>query len=64
MAITPTKPNKNTATITNSNKGMDNMTWEDADTTWEDADFTWDNPKIIVSKNNKNSASLTQPAKN
>lgn len=61
--LTPTKPSKNSAAVSLEDKGMDEKSWDDADHSWNDADYPWDTPEVVVKKNDKNSAALTQPSK-
>ena len=64
MAFTPDKPAKNDATITNEDKGLDELTWDDADYSWDEADFPWDTPYAVFSRASKNDATINEPTKN
>ena len=63
---TITNDNKNTAiTISNSSKVSAGDTWEKADYTWDEAGLnTWDVQRVSLTRDSKNSASVTNESKN
>ena len=63
---TVTNGNKNTAiTISNISKVSADQTWEEATYTWEEAGLsTWENQRVFVTKESKNSTSVTNESKN
>ena len=63
---TITNDNKNTAiTISNSSKVSADQTWEEADYTWDEANLsTWELQRVLVTRDSKNSTSVTNENKN
>ena len=63
---TVTNENKNTAiTISNISKVSADQTWEEATYTWEEAGLsTWENQRVFITKESKNSLSVTNESKN
>ena len=57
---------KNTAiTVSNISKVSADQTWEEATYTWEEAGLsTWENQRVFVTKESKNSLSVTNESKN
>lgn len=65
MSLIITAQSKNNITITNLDKGLDNtITWDEATFSWNDASGTWDTIRFAVSKQTKNSISITNETKN
>ena len=58
--------NKNTAIIiSNSSKVSADQTWEEADYTWDEANLsTWELQRVLVTRDSKNSTSVTNENKN
>ena len=63
MPLTITNNSKNTLSITNTNKPAA-QTWADMDIAWEEVSTTWEEPGTAITKNTKNSLSISNEAKN
>lgn len=55
---------KNTASVANVQFGEELLTWDEANFTWDGAPGTWDFQNTVLSNVAKNSASITNQAKN
>ena len=64
MAITIAPESKNALTVSNEDKLGRDVTWDEATWTWDDAEnATWDLQGIHITKESKNSVSITNENK-
>lgn len=63
MSLSLTNTTKISLTITNQDKKNDD-TWDEATYTWDEATGTWDTPGLVLSKDSKNSLTITNETKN
>ena len=63
MSVSISKESKNsTSTLSNDSKDND-LTWDEATMTWDEATRTWDSPGRPMTKESKNSYSLSNESK-
>lgn len=63
MTISLSLDTKNTATVTNDDKGYDH-TWDEATFTWDGAEgSTWDTQRLLVTEEAKNNTTITNETK-
>ena len=63
MALDITPNDKNSLSVTNDSKPT-SKTWDAATEIWNEATYTWDSPRIVLSKDTKNSLSIPNDNKN
>ena len=68
MPISLSNEGKNSLAITNEQRGSNSITWDEATFTWDEAaelnPGTWDNVSFPITKESKNSVSISNESKN
>ena len=59
MSISPSLENKSTISPTLEDKTGKTLTWNDMTMTWDEETAPWDSPKIVGTKETKNSVTGT-----
>lgn len=59
-----TNQSKNSASLTNIQFGEELLTWNESTFTWEAAPGTWDFQTTVLANRSKNTATITNQAKN